>query len=111
MYAITKIIKSFWETDGKISSSKLQEKSNKTNNYYSNNRKIITENLNEINLDINDKNNKINISCSFEKNHFTITFSNSFTLEEIKKQSRYFQFCKSIKEVLNEIINQSKRFI
>ena len=67
MYVISKIIKSFWETDGKITSSKLQEKSNKINNYYSNNRKIITENLNEINLDINDKNSKINISCSFEK--------------------------------------------
>ena len=112
MFTITKIIKSFWETDGKISSSKLQEKSNKTNNYYSNNRKIITENLNEINLDINDKNSKINISCSFEKNHFTTTFSNSFTLDEIKKQSRYFQFCKSVKEVLNEIKgNKSKQKI
>ena len=65
MYVITKIIKSFLETDGKITTSKLQEKSNKINNYYSNNRKIITENLNEINLDINDKNSKINISCSF----------------------------------------------
>ena len=107
----SKLTKPFYDSENKSPSHKLPEIIKK-GDYYSNNRKIITENNNEINLDINTNNHKIKFSCYYEKNYFTTTFSNSFNLKEIKRQYPYFGFCNSVEEVFNEIKgNKSKRKI
>ena len=112
MIKLLELIRPLFDTEIKRSSHKPSEKISKKGDYYSNNRKIITENNNEINLEINIINHKIKFSCFYEKNYFTTNFSNSFTLKEIKKQYPYFGFCNSVEEVFNEIKgNKTKRKI
>ena len=47
------------------------------------NRKIKTDQNNEMDLFINDKNDKLFITCFYSKNYYKKTFTNSFSLEEI----------------------------
>ena len=72
-------------------------------------RKIKTAQYNEINLTIEFKNYKLTITCFYEKNYFRKTFTNSFTLEELKSHSPYYSQFSNVRAVLKEIIeNQLK---
>ena len=62
-----------------------------------------------MNLNINDKNDKLFITCFYSKNYFKKTFTNSFSLEELQKESNYYKQFNNVKEILDEIIeNQYK---
>lgn len=65
--------------------------------------KIKTNKLNEMNLYITIKNDKLFITCFYSKNYFKRTFSNSFTLPELQNQSDYYKQFKNIEIVINEI--------
>ena len=67
-------------------------------------RKIKTEQYNEINLNIEIKNSKLTITCYYEKNFFRKTFTNSFTLEELKSNSSYYNQFGNERQLLDEII-------
>jgi len=67
------------------------------------NIKIKTVKLNEMNLYITIKNDKLFITCFYSKNYFKRTFSNSFTLPELQNQSDYYKQFKNIERVINEI--------
>ena len=87
----------------------IQGMTNHPNNILSYNRKIHTKQNNEMNLIIEIKNNKLAFTCFYEKNYFKKTFTNSYTLEELKTISSYFEQFKQIRLVLNEIKgNQNK---
>ena len=58
---------------------------------------------NKITVTMEIKNSKLFISCSYKKNYFTKTFSNSFTLDELKKQCSYFNQFKDEVEILKEL--------
>ena len=51
------------------------------------------------------KDSKMIIGAFFYKNYFKKTFSNSFTLDELKELSSYYKQFNSEKEIINEIIN------
>lgn len=69
--------------------------------------KIKTNENNEMNLSICIKDTKLCVTCYFYKNYFKKTFSNSFTLDELKEISPYFRQFNSEQEVLNEIMNNT----
>jgi len=69
--------------------------------------KIKTNQNNEMNLSICIKDTKLCVTCFFYKNYFKKTFTNSFTLDELKEISPYFRQFNSEQEVLNEIINNT----
>ena len=69
--------------------------------------KIKTNENNEMNLSICIKDTKLCVTCYFYKNYFKKTFSNSFSLDELKELSPYFRQFNSEKEVLNEIMNNT----
>ena len=73
------------------------------------NRKIKTDQNNEMTLYINDKNDKLFITCFYTKNYFKKTFSNSFSLQDLQKQLPYYNQFYKIKPILNEIINNQFR--
>ena len=58
---------------------------------------------NKVTVTMEIKNSKLFISCSYKKNYFTKTFSNSFTLDELKKQCAYFNQFKDEVELLKEL--------
>ena len=71
--------------------------------------KIITKQYNEMNLYTTIKNSKLFISCSYKKNYIEKIFSNSFSLDDLKKDSRFYSLFDDETQILNEIIhNQSK---
>ena len=69
--------------------------------------KIKTNENNEMNLSIQIKDTKLCLTCYFYKNYFKKTFSNSFSLDELKESSPYFRQFNSEKEILNEIMNNT----
>lgn len=69
--------------------------------------KIKTNQNNEMNLSICIKDTKLCVTCFFYKNYFKKTFTNSFTLDELKEISPYFRQFNSEQEVLNEIMNNT----
>jgi len=69
--------------------------------------KIKTNENNEMNLSICIKDTKLCLNCYFYKNYFKKTFSNSFSLDELKESSPYFRQFNSEKEILNEIMNNT----
>ena len=70
---------------------------------YNYTQKIKTDQCNEMTLDIRVIDNKLSITCFYEKNYFKKVFSNSFSFEELKKQSPYFNMFSSLEQVLEEI--------
>ena len=67
--------------------------------------KINTDLNNQMNLSIYIKDSKLFFICYFYKNYFKKTFSNSYSLDDLKKSSSYFKQFNSEYEILNEIIN------
>ena len=67
--------------------------------------KINTDLNNEMNLSIYIKDSKLFFICYFYKNYFKKTFSNSYSLDDLKKSSSYFKQFNSEYEILNDIIN------
>ena len=82
---------------------------NEDNYFYT--RKIITSQINKMNLKIETKQDKLYICCFYKNEYITNTFSNSFSLEELKKQSKqskqskFYDLFDNVKEVLDEIKN------
>ena len=69
--------------------------------------KLKTKENNEMDVEIFCKDSKLNIMAFFYKNYFKTTFSNSFTLDELKESSSYYKQFNNEKEILNEIINNT----
>ena len=59
---------------------------NKDGHFYE--KEIITSQANKMNLKIETKNDKLCISCFYKKEYITTTFSNSFSLEDLKKNQK-----------------------
>ena len=58
---------------------------------------------NKVSVTMEIKNSKLFIQCSYQKNYFTKTFSNSFTLDELKNQCNYFKQFTDETQLLREI--------
>jgi hypothetical protein len=58
---------------------------------------------NKVSVTMEIKNSKLFIQCSYQKNYFTKTFSNSFTLDELKNQCNYFKQFMDETQLLKEI--------
>ena len=58
---------------------------------------------NKVSVTMEIKNSKLFIQCSYKKNYFTKTFSNSFTLDELKNQCNYFKQFTDETQLLKEI--------
>ena len=67
--------------------------------------KLTTKENNEMNISIGYKDSKLSITAFFYKNYFKKTFSNSFTLDELKESSSYYKQFNNEKEIINEIVN------
>lgn len=83
------------------------DKNSKIMNYYSS--KIKTNQNNEINLYINIQNSKLFISCYYYKNYSKKTFTNSFSLNVLEKESPYYKQFISEKNLLEEIITNKAK--
>ena len=58
---------------------------------------------NKVSVTMEIKNSKLFVQCSYQKNYFTKTFSNSFTLDELKNQCNYFKQFTDETQLLKEI--------
>ena len=58
---------------------------------------------NKVSVTMEIKNSKLFVQCSYQKNYFTKTFSNSFTLDELKNQCNYFKQFTDETQLLREI--------
>ena len=67
--------------------------------------KLKTKENNEMNISIGYIDSKLSITAFFYKNYFKKTFSNSFTLDELKESSSYYKQFNNEKEIINEIVN------
>ena len=67
--------------------------------------KIKTKENNEMEVSIGYEDSKLSIKAFFYKNYFKKTFSNAFTLDELKESSSYYKQFNNEKEILKEIIN------
>ena len=67
--------------------------------------KIKTKENNEMEVSIGYEDSKLCIKAFFYKNYFKKTFSNAFTLDELKESSSYYKQFNNEKEILKEIIN------
>ena len=67
--------------------------------------KLKTKENNEMDVSIGYIDSKLSITAFFYKNYFKKTFSNSFTLDELKESSSYYKQFNNEKEIINEIVN------
>ena len=67
--------------------------------------KIKTKENNEMEVSIGYEDSKLSIKAFFYKNYFKKTFSNAFTLDELKESSSYYKQFNNENEILKEIIN------
>ena len=83
---------------------------NKDGHFYE--KEIITSQANKMNLKIETKNDKLCISCFSKKEYITTTFSNSFSLEDLQKESKdskeskFYGLFDNIEDALMEIKNK-----
>ena len=66
--------------------------------------KLKTKENNEMDVEIFCKDSKLNIMAFFYKNYFKTTFSNSFTLDELKESSSYYKQFNNEKEIINNTL-------
>ena len=67
--------------------------------------KLKTKENNKMDISIGYIDSKLSIIAAFYKNYFKKTFSNSFTLGELKESSSYYKQFNNEKEVIKEIVN------
>ena len=72
--------------------------------------RMIKTKKNEFFLNIETKDNELVITCYYEKNYFKHIFCNSFSLENLKQKSNFYNMFESVNDILKEIKeNKSKK--